>query len=48
MSEWAEDQDPYEVLGLNQRHESTEAEIKKVRQDLSQRFTALCLLLDLN
>lgn len=29
MSEWAEDQDPYEVLGLSQRHESSEAEIKK-------------------
>jgi hypothetical protein len=30
MSEWTEDQDPYEVLGLTQGHESTEAQIKKV------------------
>ncbi len=30
MSEWTEDQDPYEVLGLTQGHESTETQIKKV------------------
>ena len=30
MSDWAEDQDPYEILGLAQGHESTEAQIKKV------------------
>lgn len=30
MSDWTEDQDPYEVLGLTQGHESTEAQIKKV------------------
>ncbi|KAL0029233.1 hypothetical protein WJX79_004395 [Trebouxia sp. C0005] len=29
MSEWTEDQDPYEVLGLTQGHESTETQIKK-------------------
>ena len=31
MSSWEEDQDPYEILGLAQGHESTEAQIKKVR-----------------
>ena len=30
MSDWPEDQDPYEILGLAQGHESTEAQIKKV------------------
>ncbi|KAL0046923.1 hypothetical protein WJX82_001790 [Trebouxia sp. C0006] len=29
MTEWTEDQDPYEVLGLTQGHESTETQIKK-------------------
>ncbi|DBB01120.1 hypothetical protein WJX77_003151 [Trebouxia sp. C0004] len=29
MSDWTEDQDPYEVLGLTQGHESTGAQIKK-------------------
>lgn len=36
MSEWAEDQDPYEILGLAQGHESTEAQIKKVWQNQAQ------------
>ena len=30
MADWAEDQDPYQILSLSQGHESTEAEIKKV------------------
>ena len=30
MSDWAEDQDPYDILGLAQGHESTEVQIKKV------------------
>ena len=29
MTEWTEDQDPYEVLGLTQGHESTETQIRK-------------------
>lgn len=29
MTEWTEDQDPYEVLGLTQGHDSTETQIKK-------------------
>lgn len=33
MSDWAEDQDPYEILGLAQGHENTEAQIKKVCLD---------------
>ena len=33
MSSWEEDQDPYEILGLSQGHESTEAQIKKVCLD---------------
>ena len=41
MSEWAEDQDPYEVLGLSQRHESTEAEIKKVHTRASSGFASV-------
>ena len=32
MSEWTEDQDPYEILGLTQGHESTDTEVKKVRR----------------
>lgn len=52
MSGWAEDQDPYEVLELTQGHESTEAQIKKVRAKLHkaaerlviQASAHLCLL----
>ncbi|KAL3162426.1 hypothetical protein ABBQ32_010096 [Trebouxia sp. C0010 RCD-2024] len=35
MSDWAEDQDPYEILGLAQGHESTEAQIKKAYRQLA-------------
>ena len=45
MSDWAEDQDPYEILGLAQGHESTEAQIKKVcllsRSDTSWEITTI-------
>ena len=32
MADWTDNQDPYQVLGLTQGHESTEAEIKKARE----------------
>lgn len=35
MTDWTETQDPYQVLGLAQGHETTEAELKKVRRHRS-------------
>ena len=40
MSNWAEDQDPYEILGLAQGHESKEAQIKKVCHILAEAVLA--------
>lgn len=42
MSDWAEDQDPYEILGLAQGHESTEAQIKKVCQYHAEHVLTPC------
>ena len=43
MSDWTDNQDPYQVLGLTQGHETTEAELKKVAFPANSAYT-VCLV----
>ena len=43
MSDWTDNQDPYQVLGLTQGHETTEAELKKVAFPANRAYT-VCLV----